>query len=148
MKPVDLDQYKLLFASFNDEVSRFWSRFNILMGIQMGGFIGVLASLKTLVLNPSLFRLALILMMLYSISTTIIAVRGHIMHEALLRTLGMMEQESKGELRILNLARKASRVPIGLNQIVGIGIASVFSIAWFVFLCLAEINAYDFAVGK
>jgi len=148
MKPVDLEQYKILSTSFNDEITRFWSRFNILMGIQMGGLIGVLASAKVLVMNPGLFRLALILMMLYSIATTIIVVRGHIMHETILRMLGMMEQDSKGELRILKLARKASRVPVGLNQLVATGIACTFSAAWAVFLILAEIKNYGFTLPK
>jgi hypothetical protein len=148
MKETDLEQYKIISTSFNDEVTRFWSRFNILMGIQMGGFIGILASLKMLVSNPSLFRLALILMTLYSIATTLIVIRGHLMHETILRMLAMMEEDSEGELHILQFARKASRVPVGLNQLVGIGMSGVFSVAWICFLVLAEAKKYGFSILK
>lgn len=148
MKTSWMEQYKLLFSAFNDEASRFWSRFNILMGIQMGGFIGVLASMKTLVANPGLFRMSLILMTLYSVSTAVITARGHLMHEALLRALAMMEADSDGELQILGLARKSSRVPVGLNQMVGICIAAVFVIAWLLFLIMAEVVNYQFTLPK
>ena len=135
MNPTMLDQYKLLFSAYNDEVSRFWSRFNILMGIQMGAFVGIVASIKSLVPNAGLFRLSLVLMTLYSFATTVITVRGHFMHEALLRALGVMEEDSKGELRILHLSRKASRIPVGFNQLIGICIALIFSVSWMVLLC-------------
>lgn len=148
MKPTWMEQYKLLFAAFNDEISRFWSRFNILVGIQMGGFIGVLASVRILVANPGLFRLSLALMTLYSFATAVITVRGHLMHEALLQALAMMEADSGGEIQLLGLARRSSRVPFGLNQIVGICIASIFFICWLSFLIMAEVINYGFAVPK
>jgi len=71
--PAELKQYELLVLTFNDEITRFWTRFNILMGLQMGGFVGILASTGVLTLNPSLFRLALLLMTLYSASTLLLS---------------------------------------------------------------------------
>ena len=148
MTDYNFEQYKILTTYFNDEVTRFWSRFNILMGIQMGGFIGILASLKTLFLNVGLFRLALIFMTFYSVATTIIALRGHIMHESMIKMILMMERESDGKLKILSLARKVSKVPVGLNQIIGICISTGFSIAWIAFLIHSESIDYAFIFLK
>jgi hypothetical protein len=148
MKTTRLEQYKSLFPCFNGEVSRFWSRFNILMGIQMGAFIGILASLKMLVANPSLFRLSLLLMTLYSFATAVIAIRGHLMHEAVLRTLSIMESNSDGELKLLALGRKSSGVPVGLNQNVGACIACIFIIVWLSLFIMAKIHKYQLMVAK
>ncbi|TFH07782.1 MAG: hypothetical protein E4H08_08920 [Candidatus Atribacteria bacterium] len=145
--PAELKQYELLALTFNDEVTRFWARFNILMGLQMGGFVGILASTGILSLNPSLFRLALILMTLYSVSTLVVISRGHLMHEALLKGLALLEQESEGRFRMLSTCRRASKVPIGLNQQVAIVIAVVFVLAWISFLVWAEINRYAFSIA-
>ncbi len=143
--PAELKQYELLALTFNDEVTRFWTRFNILMGLQMGGFVGVLASTGILASNPGLFRLALILMTLYSVTTAEVISRGHLMHETLLRALALLERESDGRLRMLSLCRQVSRVPIGLNQHIAIVIAVVFVLAWVAFLVWAEMNKYGFA---
>lgn len=148
MTDYNFEQYKILTTSFNNEVTRFWSRFNILMGIQMGGFIGILASLKTLFLNVGLFRLALIFMTFYSVATMIIVLRGHIMHESMIKMILTMERESDGKLKILSLAGKVSKVPVGLNQIVGICISTGFSIAWIAFLIHSESIDYAFIFPK
>ena len=148
MTDYNFEQYKIITTSFNDEVTRFWSRFNILMGIQMGGFIGILASLKTLFLNVGLLRLALIFMTFYSVATTIIFLRGHIMHESMIKMILMMERESDGKLKILSLAGKVSKVPFGFNQIIGICIATGFAIAWIAFLIHSEFINYAFIFSK
>jgi len=144
--PADLKQYELLVLTFNDEITRFWTRFNILMGLQMGGFVGVLASTGVLALNPSIFRLALTLMTLFSGSTLAVISRGHLMHESLLRALALLERESDGRFHILDTSRRASKIPIGLNQRFAIGIAAVFVLAWLCFLIWAEVNRYGFNV--
>jgi hypothetical protein len=121
---VYFEQYKILSTSFNDEITRFWSRFNILMGIQMGGFIGILASPKLLFMSPELFRLTLILMSMFSVSTTFIVFRGCMMHGAILRMLAMMEQDSKYELGLVRLAWEVSSISIGIKSRIPIGIKS------------------------
>jgi len=148
MTDSELEQYKILTSSYNDEVTRFWWRFNILMGVQMGGFIGILAAAKLLVLNPMLFRLAVVLMTLYSIATLLIVVRGHSMHEMLLRALATMEKESMGTLRILSLVNKLSKVAIGFNQVVAMCIAMCFTLTWCVLLVYAESKGYAFALER
>ena len=144
--PAELKQYELLALTFNDEISRFWTRFNILMGFQMGAFVGTLASTGILAANPGLFRLALILMTLYSISTAAVISRGHLMHQTLLRALDLLERESKGRFRMLSLCRQTSKVPIGSNQQIAVVISVIFVLAWIAFLVLAEMNKYAFAV--
>jgi len=114
----------------------------------MGGFIGILASLKILFLNVGLFRLALIFMTFYSVATAIIVLRGHIMHESMIKMILMMERESDGKLKILSLAGKASKVPVGFNQIIGICISAGFSIAWIAFLIHSEFIGYAFIFPK
>lgn len=117
------EQYKLLTSSFNDEITRFWSRFNILFGVEIIGLIGILNSLKILSSNVVLFRLTLILMLLYSISTFLIVLRGFLMHQNILKTLLIFEQESEGKLEILKLSKSNSKIPIGFNQIIAISIS-------------------------
>jgi len=68
------------------------------------------------------------------------------MHEALLRALALLERESEGRFHILRTIRRASRIPIGLNQRFAIAIATVFVLAWLCFLVWAEINRYGFSV--
>lgn len=117
------EQYKLLTSSFNDEITRFWSRFNILFGVEIIGLIGILNSLKILSSNVVLFRLTLILMLLYSISTFLIVLRGFLMHQNILKTFLIFEQESEGKLEILKLSKSNSKTPIGFNQIIAISIS-------------------------
>lgn len=148
MTDYNFEQYKILTNSFNDEITRFWTRFNILMGIQMGGFVGVLASSKVLILNTDLFRLSLILMVLYSAAATIIVVRGHIMHDTIIKMLIMLEQNSDGQLKLLSLAGNATKIPIGLNQRAAIFVAAVFTITWVAFLIIAEGKEYAFILPK
>jgi hypothetical protein len=146
--PAELKQYELLALTFNDEITRFWTRFHILMGLQMGGFVGILASTGILALNPGLFRLALILMTLYSITTAAVVSRGHLMHETLLRALALLERESNGRFRMLSLCKQVSKVPIGLNQHLALVISGIFVLAWIAFLIWAEILQYAFAVPR
>lgn len=148
MSDYTLELYKLITMSFDNEITRFWSRFNILMGTQMVGFVGVFASAKTLFLNPGLFRLALILMTFYSMATTAIVIRGYIMHETLLKMIIWIERESEGKIRILALSEEASKVPIGLNQIFAICISVVFSVGWIIFLIFAESRHYAFIIPE
>ena len=128
-----LEQYKLLTSSFNDEITRFWSRFNILFGVEIIGLIGILNSLKILSSNIVLFRLTLILMLLYSISTFLIVWRGFMMHQNILKTLLKFEQKSEGKLEILRLSKSNSKIPIGFNKILPF-LFHVFS-QYFGFLC-------------
>lgn len=147
MKNADLVQYELLFSAFTEEVSRFWSRFNILVGIQMAGFVGVLAYMQNLAKMAAVLRLVLLMMILYSVSTTVITVRGHLMHQTLLKALQQLEGESDGALRLLKAVGGHARVPLGLNQLVAIFIACAFSLGWLVILLMAEKSGYSFGLN-
>ena len=144
MADYTLEQYKILCSSFNDEISRFWSRFNILIGIEMVGFVGTLTAAKVLIANPALFRLTLLYMCIYSIAVAAIVWRGFLMHQSILRVLLLFEQKSEGKLTILQESRNTSRVPIGLNQIIAIAVAILFALLWVCIIILAEVQDYRF----
>ncbi|MBC8485060.1 MAG: hypothetical protein H8D45_03355 [Bacteroidetes bacterium] len=144
----NLEQYKILTTMFDNEISRFWSRFNILFGIEIVGLIGIFNSLELLILNSFLFRSTLIFMIFFSSATCIIVIRGFMMHENILHILFKLEKKSKGKLQILNLSKSSSHIPIGFNQIIAIGITAIFILFWLSFLIFAEIKSYQFIISK
>jgi len=87
-------------------------------------------------------------MVLYSAAATIIVVRGHIMHDTIIKMLIMLEQNSDGQLKLLSLAGNATKIPIGLNQRAAIFVAAVFTITWVAFLIIAEGKEYAFILPK
>jgi hypothetical protein len=139
-----LEQYKIITSSFDAEITRFWTRFNILVGLEIGGLLGVFAASKVLILNPGLFRIALMAMTFFSFAATVIIWRGYLMHQTILRMIVEIEKRSEGKLQMLRIAGQTSRIPIGLNQIVAIGIALVLAIFWVVLWIYAELIGYNF----
>jgi len=143
-----LEQYKIIAHSYDQEVNRFWIRFNIFVGFQLGGLIGIFASSKLLIPNPFLFRIALITMIIISSAAALVVLRGFLMHQMILRVFVELEKKSKGELELLRLASQVSRIPIGLNQIVASTISVLLDLVWIVFLVYAECIKYHFVLPK
>ena len=139
-----LDQWKMLASTFNDEITRFWTRFHIMIGLEMGGLVGILASSDILEPNSALFRTALLFMNCFAVGSAAIVWRGFLMHQTLLKALALVEEESGGKLRLLELCGRVSRIPIGLNQVIAIVIASSFAILWLAFLVYGESVGYQF----
>ena len=139
-----LEQYKLMASSFNQEITRFWTRFHILVGFEIGGFIAILASSKVLILNPCLFRVALMAMTFLSLGAAVIVWRGFLMHQTLLRVMAELEKRSDGKLYTLRISGQVSSMPIGLNQIIAIVIATTLALCWIVLWVYAEFIGFGF----
>ena len=72
----DLVQYKLIISMWDNEITRFYSRQRLYIGIKLAAFAGVLAGIQTLLNDLNYFRLALGFLLLISLLTALVATRG------------------------------------------------------------------------
>ena len=133
----DIEQYKILMNMYDNEISRFYSRQNIYIGIQLASFAGMMAGLNTLVMVPSLFRISLIFLLTISVITALIALRGLTTHKLMRKIISDFEKDSNGNLRIMELAKKHTTLSLDVNFFLSLALsigAVIFWIALFVFL--------------
>ena len=145
-----LEQYKLAVTCLDSEITRFWTRFNILMGIQVGALVGVYASVPVLSANPMLFRILLILMVLFSASTAVINHRGSRFRQQLTGMVAALESQSDGKLVLFSAAstalpKRRGQVSAGIQEI-AVRISTVSALAWVATLVWCEAMKYSFTI--
>lgn len=147
-----LEQYKLAVTCLDSEITRFWTRFNILMGVQVGALVGVYASVPVLSANPMLFRILLILMVLFSASTAVINHRGSRFRQQLIGMVAAIESQSEGKLMLFTTAsttlpKSRGSVSAGIQE-VAVWISIVSALAWVASLLWSEAMKYSFTIPE
>ena len=74
--PNDTEQYKIVMTLYDNEVSRFYSRQNLHLGLQMAAFAGIFAGLDKLLQYSALFRIVILFLVFVGLITAMIATRG------------------------------------------------------------------------
>ena len=57
---VVIKQLEILVGAYDNEANRSWVRFNIFIGLQLVAFVGIVATLEVLTINPLIFRFSLL----------------------------------------------------------------------------------------
>lgn len=141
-------QYELVIGVYQSESGRFWTRFNIFTGIQFGGMLGVLASVKVLAANPLLFRYLMIMCALLSSLVVLVCIRGIMSTRMLLRMIAHVESRSKELLPLVALTKELDRLPQYVNFILAVVTSIVLSVAWWAALIYLEGSNYQIMVPK
>jgi hypothetical protein len=140
--PNDTEQYKIIMMMYDNEISRFYSRQNLHLGLQMAALAGIIAGLDKLLQHPELFRLVLLSLVFVGFITAIIATRGLTTQNLILKVVLDIENRSKGEWDILTLARRHTKSPLSLNFIFSVLFAWALFLLWVVVLIWMEMVKY------
>ena len=139
-------QYELVIGVYQDETGRFWTRFNIFVGIQFAGLIGILSNLKALKANPDIFRYVLLICALLSVLVIIICFRGVSSARMLLKLIAHIESKSKELLPLTDLIRQFDPLPQYVNFIIAILISFLLSCGWWASIIYLENIGYQIAI--
>lgn len=124
-----LEQYKLAVGSWNQEMQRFWFRFNILVGLELAALIGLVAKYDDITKHPFIFGLLLTVMACYSLLTLGIVRHGINVYNNIVSVLTTIEQRSDDKLfliRVFLAQRLPMKDPQGMWYAVGIQAALTF----------------------
>lgn len=138
----DIEQYKIIMTMYDNEVSRFYSRQNLHLGLQMAAFAGIVAGLDKLLQYSVFFRIALIFLVFIGLVTAMIATRGLTTQYLTMKIIFDIENRSKGECDILTLAKMHSKAPICLNFIFSVIFAWGLFFLWVVMFTWLEMAHY------
>ena len=106
------DDRGLIVSSLNNEMNRFWTRFNIFAGVQVGALLGVVHAAKVLLANLIVFRAVLVLLVAFSLTGAIAIFRGHDLQRALVKTLYQLEDSLPKENRLFEHIVANMRTPL------------------------------------
>ena len=138
----DTEQYKIIMTLYDNEVSRFYSRQSLHLGLQMAAFAGIAAGLDKLLQYSTLFRFVMFFLVFVGFITAMIATRGLTTQYLTMKIILDIENRSNGEWDILTLARKHARAPLYLNFIFSVVLAWVLFLLWVVILIWLEMTNY------
>ena len=141
-----LEQYKVLLTMYNSEMNRFWTRFNIFLGLQVAIFIAMLSSSKFLVSNPSIFRFGTICVVILSLAGSLINLRGYGVQRMFINAIGKLEDESKGTLVLLKTFRRVSNVSLVVNGFIAVAVGFLMTAIWVFLLIYFETIGYTFVI--
>lgn len=113
--PNDDLQYPIAVSLYNSEIDRLYARQSLYVGFQLAAIAGFIASLDKLAAQPVVMRIAIGLMLVLAILTTLVTCRGLHSHQTLLKVIATLEARSGGRLDLLKLGHSHSRLPIQLN---------------------------------
>lgn len=136
------DQYDASIKLYDSELNRFWTRFNIFLGLQIGFFALTLNAIKFLVPNPVLFRTAIVVLLLISIANAITALRDTYTQLALLKLIWIRENKSNGQFSLLHDYREVSNVPLIINNIVVLFVSFGLLTIWITLFVYLELKEY------
>lgn len=126
------DQYLALLQIYDNEQSRFWTRFNIFIGFQTALIIGILSANKFLFSNPFILEKVVFIGLILSLLGILVNVRSISINNEILKTLFVLEKLSNGELIVLKTYRTISNIPLYINGIITLVIDIIILMFWFV----------------
>ena len=139
-------QYELAINILQNETGRFWNRFNIFIGIQSAGVIGIISNIEILTKNPEMFRLIMILFILISIFTVAMCCRGISTAKMLLDIAADLEKESLFLKNIISNINSPNKLPQHVNYIITSVTAFLFTCAWII--SWVRLEEIDYLLSK
>jgi hypothetical protein len=125
-----LKQYELLASLYDNEMSRFWVRFNIFVGMEFVGLIALIVNAEFLVANPGLMRALLLFCALFSGLVVLIVLRSISSARLLLTLLSRIEANSDDLAQLLSVTKRLDPLPQYINFLIALAIAALFSMLW------------------
>lgn len=123
---------ELIVSSLNSEMNRFWTRFNVFAGVQIGGLLGVVHAARMLLANVMVFRVVLLVLVLFSAVGAIAIFRGHDLQRALVKTLAEVESSLAKEKRLFELILRNMKMPLYTCNIACCAFGVICVLLWMV----------------
>ena len=154
-----LEQYKVLWDTFNQEMQRFWFRFNILIGLELVAFFGFSTKLAEFRQNLEIFLVGLLMLAFFSWITVAIVWRAIQVYELLASLLLRFEEKAPKScpLFLVTWAQEISNSDGGTSvdkpnaMYWGLGIAVLGAVGWsfwFFYVVSVELPAALHAKGE
>lgn len=137
-----LEQYKKLLELYDTEVTRFWTRFNLFLGFQIALAAGIFSGSKFFTENTPIFRLTMIVILVISFFSAVIHIKGHIRQRHLIKTISVIESNSKGTLFLLTTYKSITDESPSGNSFIASIIGGCMTIFWFVLFIYLEVCGY------
>jgi hypothetical protein len=125
---------KLLVSLLDNEMSRFWTRFNIFGAVQIGAIMATVSNMKILKMYRKLFRVILWALFFFSLVGVIALLRSFDLQRAYVETLSSIESNWPVQNQFVSQLFTNTFLPKYLNILCCILLGVFFCIFW---LCLA-----------
>ncbi len=141
-----LKQYELLVGLYDSEMSRFWVRFNIFVGMEFAGLIAMVVNPKFLVANPVLMRALLLFCAIFSLLVVLMVLRSISSSRLIPSILSRIEAKSDNLANIISLSKKIDPLPQYINFLIALCISIIFSILWWFGFIVYGLGIYKIEV--
>ena len=137
----EVQQYSLIMQLYDSEVSRFYTRQNLYIGIQLVIFAAILAGVDKIICYPFLLRFALIVLVFVSLMTALIGLRGLTTQKLIYKIINEIEDRNRARLDIILLAKKHSKAPLTLIFILSIILSWGLFTIWLILIAWFELSS-------
>lgn len=125
-----LKQYELLVGMYDNEMNRFWVRFNIFVGMEFAGLLAICVNPKFLIANRAVLFTVLLFCALLSLLVVFMVLRGITSARLFLQIMKMIEKKSPELGNLIEIIPRLDRVPQYVNFLIALIVAFLFSALW------------------
>ncbi len=127
------DQYLKALEIFDADNTRFWTRFNVSIGLQLIMAVGLASNYKALIGNIFFGCLTILVALAFSIFTVLVMWRSLQINIGMFNALQDLEDKDQS-LILLKTYSKHSQSPNGIMARYCLGMSSLLTLFWFVIL--------------
>lgn len=125
-----LKQYELLAGIYDSEMSRFWTRFNIFVGMEFAGLIALIINPEFVVANSEILFSVLLFCSLFSLLVVLTVIRSISSARLFPKLFARIEAERAELAEFMALVKKLDPLPQYVNFVIALVIAALFSLLW------------------
>ena len=134
---------ELAISMINNEMNRFWTRFNIFGAVQVGAVVGIASSAQFLLANKPILRGVFLLVTAFSISGSIAIFRGFDLQKSLVEALFDLEQSFPEQDRIAGIMGRHQMLPWYTSSITCSLFGLLCSLFWIIGWIWLEVSGFQ-----
>jgi hypothetical protein len=139
---------ELIFSLINEEMNRFWTRFNIFGAVQVGAVIGIASAAQFFFNNLALLRSVFVLLIAFPISGSIAILRGYDLQRVWVPTLDELEKSNPEGERVLAKAKRNQRLPMYLSSITCSIFGMLCTLFWILGWVMLELTNFNINLSR
>jgi len=118
-------EYNQIISLYDNEMSRFWTRFNIFIGFEIAILIGIFSIIRTIFHIVVLTRIILLFVTIISLLFFLIIIRSLCVNLKIVKILINYEEKNIVEYRIFSTYKK-EKFPLVINGVLAMIISGMF----------------------
>ena len=139
---------EIIISTLNNEMNRFWTRFNIFAAVQVGTVIGVISNIEFLCSNLIIFRFVFILFISFSVVGAVAIFRGFDLQKALVKTLIQVEKDLPANFQLFRIMHSHMKFPLYISNIACSIFATLYCLFWIFGWIYCEVIKFSINIPK